>query len=174
MRTATPVTTDRERAAAHAQAYHEAAYEASADGFAPGYKVWTWEEIPPENKELLVQASLIFLARSGGTSAEQLAISLMAEARRRAVAAEIPEKYWDHLGLRLAEWASQARQLGVAHHNERARLSRELADATEALRMAVEDMNTATAKLALIREIATSDAMDLVAQDQILEVLDGR
>lgn len=107
--------TDRDLAEAHAREYHAAVNEVSADGFAPNYKVWSWDEMPPENRDLLVQASLLFLG-SGQSSAEQLSIALMAEARRmyqRAGTIGHDEHGFRAEGDRFAEWASHVRKLGV-------------------------------------------------------------
>lgn len=164
------MTTDRERAAAHAQAYHEAIYEVSADGFAPDYRVWSWEEMPPENKDLLVQASLSFLS-TRYASAEQMAIALMAEARKLFSIAEKRSTSVGHdvdayrLAERLAHWATEARQLGVRYFGD-VNIEQQSRD------MALKNMAEAQRKLSEIREIAKRWNHTAV-YGQLLEVLDS-
>lgn len=61
------------------------------------------------------------------TSAEQLAIALMAEARRLYNGGDLVT----HLELadRLSEWATAARKIGVQHFTETSRLNRMLGEA---------------------------------------------
>ena len=141
------MTTDRERAAAHAQAYHEAVCEVSADGFAPNYRVWSWDDMPSENRDLLVQASLTFLS-TRYASAEQMAIGLMAEARRlHEMGGTIgPDEHgFRAMGDRLAHWATDARQLGVRYFGD-------VSIEQQSRDMALKNMRAAHEKLGRVAE----------------------
>jgi hypothetical protein len=147
MRTETPVTTDREIAEAHARAYHEAVFSVRAEGFAPNYKVWPWDDMPPENKQLLCEASLTFLT-GGYATAERLSIALMAQARRMyEMGGTIGED--EHgfraMGDKLAQLSTEARRLGVRYFGD---LSLE----QQSRDMAVRDMVEARKKVSSIVE----------------------
>lgn len=144
------MTSDRETAAAHARAYHEAVYEVSADGFAPDYRVWPWDEMPKENQDLLVQASLTFL-NTRYASAEQMAIGLMAMARRmHEMGGTIGED--EHgfraMGDKLAHWAADARQLGVRYFGD-------ISIEQQSRDMALKNMAAVQGKLGQVREAVT-------------------
>jgi hypothetical protein len=114
------VTTDAEQ---HAKEYHDLVHQVSVERPAMVYTVWSWDDMPEENRELLYEASRRFLG-DGGTSAEQVAIAMMAEARKLHGIAERRVSS-DHdvaayqLVKRLVGWASDVRRLGVELAKER-------------------------------------------------------
>lgn len=59
-------------AAAHARAYHDKCVEISTseENPAPDYRVWEWDEMPAQNKALLMEASRRFLLDMSQSSIE--------------------------------------------------------------------------------------------------------
>lgn len=176
------MTTDREMAEAHARKYHEAVIEASADGHAPDYRVWSWDEMPSANRQLLIEASLVF-SSGRDTSAEQLAIAMQAMARRLfQMGGTIGEDEhgFRNMGDQLAGWASDVRQLGVAHHVRVAELDGRARRDGDRAHAYFQSMKEANAKLDAVQRILlritnTSDPKFWVeALEEISEVVDDQ
>lgn len=87
-----------------------------------------------------------------GATAEQLAVALMAEARRlwNAYPGQV-----NPLADRLAQWASDVRQLGVQHFVRVSNLESGYDTTAGALRAAVDRMTKAERRLGLVREEVT-------------------
>jgi hypothetical protein len=177
------VTTDAEW---HAKEYHDLVYQVSVERPAPEYSVWSWEEMPEANRELLYEASQRFLG-DGGASAEQVAIQLMAEARKFYGLGLGGVVSFPALADRLAGWASDVRRLGVELAKERGtrQLAVERMAATErrgfeaeaTLReFSEEHYSGEDSKIGKIRELFMAWAMGRLSGPKVLtrlqEVLD--
>jgi hypothetical protein len=176
------VTTDAEQ---HAKEYHDLVHQVSVERPAMAYTVWSWDEMPEENQELLYEASRRFLG-DGGASAEQVAIQLMAEARKFYGLGPGGVVSFPALADRLAGWASDVRRLGVELAKERgtrqlavermAATERRGSEAEATLRELSEEHCGEDSKLGKIRELFMAWAMGRLSGPKVLtrlqEVLD--
>lgn len=139
---------------AHAEAYHRLVHEVAVANPKPDYLVWSWEEMPEANRELLYEASRRFLAEGEAEiSAEQLAIALRAEAarlyERTSSSSNMAMKREEVISVadRIADHAVDARALGVRHFNEVCRMAQRITDLESARDIKTEALLVVTNKL---------------------------